>query len=434
MRIHRGPTVVFALALTILIAVTTYPSRRVASGQGPKLNVSIIRTGPDWRTLIAPGQTITVDIGVSNLRGDAAAHDTALTVLLPSGLSVVQSRPAPAKTETTKDGIRLTWNLGVIEAGAFPRLFDLDLQAVTDVKKGTELAIEASVSTTDAVVDESSMRSAFVLSVGEAAAALIVESNLDSVPFTTDAPVDFTVDVKNLGTISASACTLTMTLPPKITFESSDPPPADHTGNRVTWKFGDLAQVQSHTVKIRIVLDAILRAAAYGFAPKLGNLKFAFDAATATNIVNPDHGHLEIAKHPEPAGSNVTVSLNVAEVEHPGGLRVGSDVTYEIVYGNYGNAAATQVSLSLTLPQGLDPVDAVPVAARSTKNDKSGASTLSWDLGDLGVGESGEITSRIHVTSIGADGCLVSAAISAEGNDVHLREKTAYSLQHAAKR
>lgn len=434
MRIDRGPAVVFALALAVIVAGANYPSRLVAAGQGPKPSVSIIRTGPDWRSLITPGQTITIDVGVSNLRGDTAAHDIALTVLLPSGLSLKQSRLAPTRIETVKDGVRLTWNLGVVEAGALPRLFDLDLQAAADVKGGTELAVEASLSSTDKGVDQSSTRSAFVLAVEDAAADLVIESNLDSVPFTTDDPVDFTVDVTNLGTISASACGLTMTLPPKVTFESSDPPPADQSGNRVTWKLDDLAQAQSHTVKIRIVLDPILRAAAYGFAPKLGNLNFTFDATTTTDTFSPDHGHLEIAKYPEPAGSNVTVSLNVAGAEHPGELAVGSDVTYEIIYGNFGNAPASQVSVSLTLPDGLDLVEAVPAAARSTKNDKSGPTTISWDLKDLRVGESGVIKSRIHVTSIGADGSLVSAAISAAGNDVRSREKTAYSRQHAAKR
>lgn len=434
MRIHHGPAVVFAVALAVLITSANYPSRLLAGNQGPNLGVNFMRSGPDWRSLIAPSQTITIDVGVSNLRGEAAAHDTALTVHLPSGLSLKQSRPAPTKTEPAKDGVRLTWNLGVMEAGAFPRLFDLDLEAAADLKRGTELAIEASVSTTDKVTEERNTRSAFVLSVERAAADLIVQSNLDGAPFTVDEPVDFAVDVTNLGTISASACALTMTLPPRVKFESSDPLSADHSGNRVTWKLDDLAQAQSHTVNIRVVLDHILIAAAYGFAPKLGNLNFKFDATTSTELFDPKHGHLEIARYPEPAGSNVSVSLNVTGATHPGELPVGGDATYEIAYGNYGNAPASQVSVSLTLPAGLNLVGAIPAATRSTKDEKSGASILSWDIGELRAADSGIIKSQIHVTSIGADGSLVSAAISAAGNDVRSREKTAYSLQHAAKR
>jgi uncharacterized repeat protein (TIGR01451 family) len=433
MRIHEHrPAVVFALTLAVLVAGTGYPSRVVAAGQGPNLGVNILRPGSDWRSLIVPGRTITIDVGVSNLRGDAAARDTALTVHLPSGLSLKESRPAPNKTETAEDGVRLTWNLGVMEAGAFPKMFDLDVQAAADLKRGTALAIEASVSTTDKVVDESNTRTAFVLSVENAAADLIMQSNLDGVPFTVDSPVDFTVEVTNFGTVSASACVLKMTVPAKATFKSSDQGPFDKSGNVVTWELGDIAPAQSHSVKVEVELDTILRAAAYGLARKQGSLNFKFDATTPTGIFNPDHGHLEIGRYPEPAGSNVTVAINVPGAEYPGELPVGRDATFEIIYGNFGNAPASKVTVSLTLPNGLDLVGAVPAAARSTKGDKSGPSVSSWDLGDLRVGESGIIKSQVHVTSIGADGSLVSAAISAAGNDVPSREKTAYSLQRAA--
>jgi uncharacterized repeat protein (TIGR01451 family) len=428
---HR-PAVVFALALGVLVVSTGYPSRVVAAGQGPNLGVNIIRPGSDWRSLIVPDQTITIDVGVSNLRGDSPAHDTALTVHLPPGLSLKEARPAPNKAETAQDGVRLTWSLGLIEAGAFPKMFDLDVLAAANLARGTELAIEASVSTTDKVVDESNARSTFVLLVENAAAGLIVQSNLDGVPFTVDSPVDFTVDVTNLGTVSASACVLTMTVPARATFSSSDPSPSAKSGDVVTWELGDVTPAQSHSLKIEVALDQILRAAAYGFAPKLGSLNFKFDATTATGVFNPDEGHLEIRRYPEPAGSNVTVALNVPGAEYPGELPVGEDASFEIIYGNYGNAPASQVKISLTLPHGLDLVGAMPVATRSAKSDNSGPSISSWDLGNLDVGDSGIIKSQIHVTSIGVGGSLVSAEISAAGNDVPSRKKIAYSLQRAA--
>ena len=431
MQEHR-PAVLFALALAILLASTSYPSHLVAGGRGPNLGVNILRPGSDGRSLIVPGQTITIDVGVSNLRGDAPAHDTALTVRLPSGLSLKESRPAPDETETAKDGVRLTWNLGVMEAGAFPQMFDLDVQAAADLKSGTALAIDASVTTTDKVVDDGNTRGAFVLSVESPAAALIMQSNLDSVPLTVESPVDFTIEVTNLGTVLASACVLKMTVPAKAIFTSSDPSSSATSGNVVTWELGDIAPAQSQSVKVEIALDQILSAAAYGFAPKLSSVNFKFDATTATAVFNPDDGHLEIARRPEPAGSNVAVALNVPGVEYPGVLPIGRDATFEIVYGNFGHAPASKATIALTLPKGLDLVGATPATAHSNNNDPSGATVSSWDLGDLRVGESGVIRSRVHVTAIGRDGSLVSAAIAAEGKDVPSRQKTAYSLQRAA--
>jgi uncharacterized repeat protein (TIGR01451 family) len=409
------------------------PASAIA-GHGPNLSVTIMRPGVDWRPLIAPGQTATISIGVSNLRGDADAHRTTLTVLLPAGLTFKQSSPAPGKITSDKAGTSLAWELGTVPAGAFPQLFNLDLQAANDLKAGKGLGVAAVVSTSDHSVSEVNSRNAIVFRVANAAANLIVQSNLDAVPFTADKPVEFNAESINLGTVSASACMLRMMLPPKAAFQWSEPSPSDQSGNVVTWSLGDLAPGHSNSIKVRIVLDPILRAAAFGFAPKLGSLKIVFDASTTTNQLNPAYGHAEITRFVEAAGSNVTVSLNVVGAEHPGELPVGKDVTYEIVYGNSGNSSASKVSLSLILPDGLALVDALPPATSSSKSDKSGASISSWELGDLAVGQSGIVKSKVHVTSVGADGSLVKAKISAAGADVPSRQKTAYSLRYAAKR
>jgi uncharacterized repeat protein (TIGR01451 family) len=424
------------VVLTLVVLVTSGEDLSWSSDRdhGPNPGVTIIRSGPDWRSLITPSQTVTINVGVSNLRGDAPAHDVVLIVALSAGLVLKQSRPAPTTTETAKDGIRLTWNLGAIEAGAFPRMFDLDLQADAGLKRGTELAVGASVSTSDKVVAETNLRSAFVFSVENAAADLIVDSNLDAAAFTADAPVDFTARVSNFGTASASGCILKMTVPNRSTFQSSDPPPSSQSGNVVTWQLGDLAAADVRPVKVKVVLDPILRSTAYGFGPKLGGLKFTFDATTTTHQFNPARGHLEVARFPEPAGSNVSVSLSVVGAGHPGELPVGKDVTYRIRYGNFGNEPASQVSLSMTLPNGLTLLDAQPPATSSKKDDKSGSTVSLWDIGDLAVGRAAVIKTKVHVVSVGADGTLVSARISAQGNDVSSRDKTAYSRCYAAKR
>jgi Domain of unknown function DUF11 len=232
----------------------------------------------------------------------------------------------------------------------------------------------------------------------------------------------------NLGTLPAAGCVLKLTLPVRVTFTSSSPESSAMNGNVVTWQIGDLAPAETRSVAVRIALDGLLRAAAYGFAPALGSLNFIFDATTTTDQLEPDSGHLEIDRYAEPAGSNVEVSLNVPGVPHPGELLIGKQATIEIIYGNFGNAPASKATVALTLPKGLDFVGATPAAAHSNKSDPSGPSVVSWDLGDPRVGESSVIRSHIHVTALGADGSLVSAAIAAEGNDVPSREKTAYSL------
>jgi len=431
-RQRRGRLVIF-LALA-LVGAGGASSASDAAPDGPDLGVTMLRMGGDRRAIITPGQTVSLSIGVSNMGGNAAAHNSVLTVVIPAGMKLKQSRPAPDRTEPGKSGEDLVWSLGTVPAAAFPHLFELDLEAASDLKRGAQLAGTATVTTSDRNLTEGNTRRAFNFLVENAAADLVVQSSLDGVPFSVDDPVDFAAGIINLGTVSASACVLKMTVPAKASFKWSDPWPSDNSGNVVTWRLGDIAPAKSHSVKVRIVLDSILRLAAYGFAPRLGNLNFKFDASTTTNQFNPANGHLEITRYPEPAGSNVTVSLNVIGAEHPAELPIGKDVTYEIMYGNFGNALGSKVSLSLTLPDGLALVDAQPPATSSSKSDNSGSAIFSWNLGDLAVGQSGIVKSKVHVTSVGPHGSLVKAKISAAGKDVPSREKTAYSLRYAAKR
>lgn len=425
---ERVGMMALVLPATLLLLSERSPLAAEGATRGPDLGVTILRSDADARGLVAVGQTATLSIGVHNLRGDADAHNATLTVVVPSGLAVKQARPAAERTERDKEGARLIWNLGTVAAGAFPRLFELDLQAGPDVKKGSELQIAASVATSDSDANDNNNRVAFKLAVENAAAYLNVESSLDSVPFTPDRPVEFNVQVRNLGTIPAVACELMMTLPSKVAFVSSEPAAATTNANVVVWKLGDIAPSGSAGLKAAISLDTSLRSAAYGFAGNHGLLEFNFAATTSTKQLDPGAGRLKVARYPEPAGSNVKVSLNVEGVENPGELPVGKDVTYEILYGNYGNEAARQVSVTLSLPGGLRLASAAPQPTRSSKSDRFPGGVISWDLGDLAVGHSEIIKSKVHVASIGNEEKFVEATIAAgAGHDVGSSDKAAYA-------
>jgi uncharacterized repeat protein (TIGR01451 family) len=434
---RRVWVLVVFVSLTALAASESQQTSAIGS-HGPFLSVTIMRPGNDWRAITAPGQLATISIGVSNLQGDADAHNATLTVLLPAGLTLKQSTPAPDKIASTKSAASLTWNLGIVPAGAFPRLFDLDLQTANDVVPGHLLGVAASMSTSDRTLSDINSRNAIVFLVAPAAANLVVQSDIDSVPFTPltyYTPVEFTTEVTNLGTIPASACVLKMTLSQGATFKSSDPPPANHSDNQAVWNLGDIAVNQSRPIKIKIGLNSNLRPPAFALRSKADDLHFTFDASTTTNQLTTARNHLETTRYVEAAGSNLRVSLNVLAGDHPGELPIGKDVTYEIVYGNYGNAPAKEVSVSLMLPDGLAMVDAQPPGNSSNKSGKPDGGVFSWSLGDLGVGRSGVVKSKVHVTSVGPDGSFVWAKISAAGHDdVPSQGKTAYSLRYAEKR
>src|SRR5258708_16899655 len=216
------------LSASMLVLGGQWPRVAEAATHGPDLGVTILGADADARGVLTPDQTATVTVGVHNLRGDAEAHNTTLTVVVPGALAVKRARPMPDRTEPDNEGTRLIWTLGTVPAGAFPRLFALDLQASPDLKGNSELRIRASVATSDVDPNDRNNRVTYMLVVGTAAAQLNVTSNLDSVPFTVDRAVQLSIDVTNARTIAAAASDLTMTFPPKPSVQSrgpASPPP-----------------------------------------------------------------------------------------------------------------------------------------------------------------------------------------------------------------
>ncbi|MGO9848365.1 MAG: hypothetical protein ACLPKT_17770 [Methylocella sp.] len=397
---------------------------------GSQLNVTMLRTDADPRLLIAPGQTFAVSIGFSNLRGDADAHGSVLKVSIPTGFTLKGANPAAVKIIPGRDGEDLVWSLGTIPAGALPKVFDLDLQASADLKKNQEITIPAVASTTDREADHTDERSFVTFLVGSAGADLVIRSTLLGAPFTASESTEFTAEVTNLGLTDAVDTQLKLSLPAKAQFKSSSPTPNDATGNSVVWKLGTIPPAQSRSVTIRVTLE-VLRTTALDYRAKL-KLKFTFDASSSNPQINTADSHLEITRQVELTEQNLKVWLNVEGADQPGELPVGREVTYEMTYGNFGGVSASQVSLSLKLPRGLDLVSAEPPAARSAKDGKSGGITFSWDVGELGIGQSGIIRSRVHVVSVPPDGSLVGARISSAAKDTE--GNAAFSLRYAERK
>jgi uncharacterized repeat protein (TIGR01451 family) len=420
------------LVLLIGLALTLCGHEALASklkiSAGPALGITMLRVDSDDRPLIAAGQNLTISIGVDNLRGGAAAHNAVLKVSVPNGLKLVQASTPP--TSSTADGAELTWELGTIGARAFPQIFELTLSSATNLPIGTQLTLAATVVTGDHDADTKNNHSAFTALVGVPSAALAVRSDLAAVPLTLDGPVKFTAEVTNLGTLAATASALTLTLPPKLSFKSSDPPPATTNADAITWQLGDILADASQTVTITISVDMSLGRLLSATGAEI-NLKFRFDASTTTAAANRTANHLEVDKRVELAGADVKVWLSVQGANTPGELRVGKDVTYTVLYGNFGNAQAKKAVVTLSLPPGLALLRAEPPPASTHKNEKTSGDIQSWDAGDLEVGISKTIKCHVHVANVPDEGSLVRATISSASRDINSGESTAYSLRYA---
>lgn len=411
-----------------------HPRERFAAqlktSAGPNLSATMIRDDGDDRAMMAAGQTLTLSIGVNNLSGGTAAHDSVVKVTVPAGLKFVQATPAP--DSVAQGSTELTWRLGTVPARASVRMFELTMASEENLSPGAQLTVAATVASSDGDANQANNRgSAYTVLVQPQAAVLVVESSLAGVPLTVGAPVKFTAAVDNVGTVAAAATALTLTLPPMVSFRSSDPAPAATTANTITWQLGDIPANDSRTIAVTVALDMRLGAVASEPGPE-SLLKFKLDASTSTTDLDPGDSHLEIDRRVALAGSNLKVWLSVQGADTPGQLPIGKDVTYTIQYGNFGNAPAQHGAVSLSLSEGLTNARAEPAPTGISKSDRFGGGVFTWDVGDLPVGQSRVIKSLVHVTSVPEEGSLVMTTISAPGTNVGSDESTAYLLQYAA--
>ncbi|HXJ04934.1 MAG TPA: hypothetical protein VNH65_07535 [Candidatus Acidoferrum sp.] len=394
------------------------------SARGADVTVVLMRLGPNDRTLVAPGQLVRLGVGVNNFGGNQAAHSVVLKVRLPEGLNLQSSVPSPTKV----DGATVVWNIGTLPAHAFPETFELGLLVKGNAP--ADLSVSADVTFAEQEQNLQNTSATLILVVRPPAANLVLQSTLNAVALTLSEPIKFGLSVRNQGNITAEGAVLTAALPAGVRLQSATPP-VSTVGGAPSWNFGDIEPGATRVVTCTISLESGLPAPQPGMpASRNNSLKFAFDTTSNTAESDPSDNHLEISKNVQLGGADLGVWLDVSGTEVAGELRIGKDVTYSIIYGNFGNKAATGASVSLRLAKGLS-VMQVDRAPSRQSNDNSGGDLLEWDVGDIRVGESRLINCRVHVNSVPTGGSLTKASISFPGTDINPSNNGASVRWHA---
>jgi uncharacterized repeat protein (TIGR01451 family) len=122
---------------------------------------------------------------------------------------------------------------------------------------------------------------------------------------------------------------------------------------------------------------------------------------TATNDWASDEVTASITVTESPAAAD----LEIAKWDDPDPVVVGSPLTYTLVVTNLGEATATGVVVTDTLPEGV----AVITVTASVGTCVVDESAITCDLGDLAVGQSATIV--IVVTAPGVGGEIVNTAV-----------------------
>src|SRR5206468_3348124 len=209
----------------------------------------------------------------------------------------------------------------------------------------------------------------------------------------TDAPdpvnagsnITYTLSYSNTGNANASGVVITDTIPVNTTFVSATGGGTLSAGV-VTWNIGALSAGASSSVQL------VVRAAS--------------PLANGTVITNATYS-IDSNETAPMAGAAITTTvssvpvLSISKTDAPDPVNAGSNVTYTLSYSNTGNANASGVVITDTIPANTTFVSA-------TGGGTLAAGVVTWNVGALGAGSSSSVQLVVQVTSPLANGTVIS--------------------------
>jgi uncharacterized repeat protein (TIGR01451 family) len=309
---------------------------------------------------------LTYTISVTNF-GPSGASSVTVTDNVPNGATFVSASGGGANNSGS-----VTWNFGNLPNGAISNV-TLTVTAPT----GGSLTNVANVAsptpdpnltnnvTPPVITSVTALADLFIAKTGPA--NVLAASN-----FT------YTISVTNLGPSSASGVVVTDTLPAGVTFISASGGGTNNFG-AVSWSLGALAAGQSSNLILTVTAPA---------SGTLTNLANVSSPTGDTNLLN---------NTTPPVITAVTPVADVSVVKSgPAGIIFGTNFNYTIAVSNAGPSTAASLSVTDSLPAGLQFVSAVPAAATNA------ASQVIWNLGNVAAGTGSNLTLTVIATQRGS--------------------------------
>lgn len=188
---------------------------------------------------VAQGSEFEYTIRITNL-GPESASGVTVTDTLPAEVAFMSATPAPVGGPTP-----LVWHLGTLPSGA-------STDIVIRVRAPDEDAnVTNCVQTRAQEPDGSTANNTFCEYTTVVPGARLSIAMTDSPdPVAMGAPLDYVIEVTNLGPDSAQNVTVQDTLPAAAAFVSASPTPA--TLNPLSWSLGTMAKYESRTITVRV--------------------------------------------------------------------------------------------------------------------------------------------------------------------------------------
>ncbi|MCB1906887.1 MAG: IPTL-CTERM sorting domain-containing protein [Rhodocyclaceae bacterium] len=419
----------------------------VGSGDGnPRL---VIAKSVDDTSLVA-GQTATYTLTVLNA-GDGAAAAVTVSDVLPVSADFAYSGCATASGSCSESGGTLTWNLGSLAIGASATA-TVTMQVAASPASGiTTLDNQASVSDNDycsgGTPPPSCTSGPVTVSISTNPDLSIAKSVDETAPSAGDT-LTYTLVVSNDGSSAAENVVVRDPILGYMSFAGGITASAgsgsfDAVGNRVVFDVGTLASGASATLSFQASIVGVMpsgdttltnnasanasnsplrtasAASTVAAGPVLEIVKagppslplpaarLSSAAAAATTLFVDDASRLATGDILRIDGTLTRIqgiAGNSLAVDTPVTAGAGTDVllggTWSLSYRNTGDADATGVVVTDTLPAGWRYVGSTPVATTAPAVDANGS--VSWTIGSLAAGASGSVRVEAVPTTVGS--------------------------------
>src|SRR3989475_767355 len=252
-------------------------------------------------------------------------------------------------------------------------------------------------STYSIVSTDTSRVSGFAFSTAVTSAPILAVSKTDSPdPVAAGGNLTYTIAYANNGSAGATGVVITDSVPANTTFVSATAGGTLASGV-VTWSIGNLAAGASGSVQMVV--------------------RVASPLANGTSITNGTYS-IDSNETAPVAGAAVSTTvtsaplLSVSKTDSPDPVAAGGNLTYTLSYSNTGNANATGVVLTDTVPANTTFVSA-------TAGGTLASGVVTWSIGNLAAGASGSVQMVVRVASPLANGTsITNSTYSIDSNEI----------------
>ena len=406
------------------------------------------------KTLLIPGDTVTFNLRVQNT-GDAAAAGVTVSDVLPTTAYFTYVAGSTKRDGVTvSDGVSsgtLSHTVGSLAVGATTNISFQMLVAATGVPDGVTTRNNSATVSDNATTGTRTSNTATVAISANPNLTITKTSTPATGPLGASQAVVYTVVVRNVGASDATSVMVQDPIPAYTTFQpgtitvqnvsqtdslDGDRGGFDAVGNRLTFDLGTLAAGASRTLTYEVTTAAILPSGTTTIGSSAvvsaANAATKTAAASITAVAAPNLQLLKQAPSSVPypvttlsaaaSGTTITVAdpmriligdivvvnstvatvtgqtgnsftLNTA-VNAASGAQVLPTFEYTLLYANDGTANSTATIIQDALPTGLSYVGCS--GACTTLSN-----TVTWEIGTLNVGQSGQRTVRVRPSGRG---------------------------------